>query len=383
MIRSADTLRFAAITLAALTLLSPLSLAAEECTERADYAGPPRHAPVVSAWNIAPAEGALPESEARTLDAAFVRLREGIGAPSLSAAVLVPGGGLWQQTVAPEDAPLLFWASAGKMATAIVVLQLVEEGRITLDDRVSRWAPAVPHADLITIRDLLAHTAGLYSANEDEAARRNPHFLGWDEQLAIVTRRGPLFCPGAAWRYSNTGYAFLGEIVAAVEGEPIDAAITRRIIKPLGLATMRALSPGGSSEGVAPFVSASQVMLEPSWAGAAGPIVSDAADMARLLAALLGGKLLRPETTAAMLADLYPMFDAGTFYGLGLMLFEVPDGAATLRWIGHAGGTPGAGAMVAFSPADGAIIAVALTGDGSAAAAANFLLKQRAAAKPR
>lgn len=91
--------------------------------------------------------------------------------------------------------------------------------------------------------------------------------------------------------------------------------------------------------------------------------------------ALLGGKLVAKPLVDEMTATLYPMFDQGTFYGLGAMLFDVPDGDERLLWIGHAGGTPGASALVAYSPAKRVFFAVALTGDGSAVAAANALLK--------
>ncbi|WP_435416772.1 serine hydrolase domain-containing protein [Parerythrobacter aurantius] len=371
-----------------LALAAPASLLARDvrtstCEERVDYVGPSRLAPVE--FNIGPIvpDAQLKTPVAKKLDAAFDNVRDLVSAPAMSAAVLLPDEGMWMRNETSEDAPLLFWASAGKMATAVVVLQLVEEGKLSLEDRASRWIDAVPNGDVMTVRDLLAHTAGLYSANEDEEVRATPHFLDLPEQLAIVRRHGALFCPGAAWRYSNTGYSLLGEIVKQVDGRPIDEAITRRIIEPLGLTRMRALPPGGSSVGVAPPVSGTGPVIEASWAGAAGPLASDAGDMTRFLGALLEGRLLGPDTTTAMLADLYPMFDNGTYYGLGLMLFEAKDGDNTLRWIGHAGGTPGAGAIVAYSPKDEAIVAVALTGDGSAAAAANYLLKTLDRAAPR
>lgn len=369
-----------AFAIALLACAGSTSLPAREkrppvCEKRAPYIGPAKRTLAMPQIGAIVPDSALKPAVAHALDSAFSKIRDHLAAPAMSAAVLIPGEGLWQTNAAPSEEPLLFWASAGKIATAVVVLQLVDEGRITLDDRVSRWIEGVPNGDLITIGDLLAHRSGLFSANEDETIARDPHFLDLPEQLTIVRRHGPLFCPGAAWRYSNTGYSLLGEIVAKVDGVPIEEAITRRIIEPLHLQKMRALRPGGPSEGVAPPRSAKGALIDPSWAGAAGPIVSDAADMTRFLGALLGGRLLKADTMAAMLHELYPMFDAGTYYGLGLMLFEVPDGDRTLRWIGHAGGTPGASAVVAFSPADNAIVAVALTGDGSATASANYLLK--------
>lgn len=153
------------------------------------------------------------------------------------------------------------------------------------------------------------------------------------------------------------------------------AAITARIIAPLGLKTLHALAPGGGAGGVAPLVSKQEKPIDPSWAGAAGPIVGSAGDMVRFWSALLDGRLISPSLAASMTTTLYPMFDPGTFYGLGTMVFDVPDGNKRILWIGHAGGTPGASALVVYSPADHAFAAVALTGDGSAVASVNLLLK--------
>lgn len=345
------------------------------CTERARYQGPVKQTPAIAPLALVLSDAPLAADDGAALDTALAAVRNRFAAPAITAAVLVPGKGIWQATHAPADTPVLFWASAGKLATAVVVLQLVEEKRISLEDRVSSWIEGVPHGDLITIRDLLMHTSGLYSANEDEHYQRNLHFLDLQEQIEIARRHGAYFCPGAAWRYSNTGYSLLGEIVRQVDGRSIDKAITDRFITPLDLKSMRALEPGGEWKGVAAPARPPGAMIEPSWPGAAGPLASDAADMARFLGALLGGHLLKAETTAAMIETLYPMFDGGTFYGVGMMLFEVQDKERTIRWIGHAGGVPGANAIVGYSPADAAIVAVAMTGDGSAAAAANYLLK--------
>jgi D-alanyl-D-alanine carboxypeptidase len=96
--------------------------------------------------------------------------------------------------------------------------------------------------------------------------------------------------------------------------------------------------------------------------------------------ALLGGRLLQPAEQSRLLEHLYPMFDKGTYYGRGVMLYEVPGASGPARiWLGHSGGTPGAKALVAWSASDSACVAVALTGDGSAEATAALLLRQLAA----
>lgn len=346
------------------------------CDTREAYAGRPLHDTVT----VAPAPGPLDDTpfDAATrqrLDAAFATLYKASGATAASAAVAAPGRGMWTKSVTPTDAPLLYWASAGKTFTAVVVLQLAAEGRLDLDAPVSRWIEDVPNGEAITVRDLLAHTSGLFSANEDRKARAEPRLRSLEENLAIARQHGAMFCAGANWRYSNTGYDLLGAIVQQVDGRPLDQALTARVIDRLGLKHTRALHADSDTRDIAPLTSTKEKPIDPRWPGAAGPIAADAADMTRVLAALFNGDLLPAARVADMTATLYPMFDAGTYYGLGLMVFDVPDGATRLAWIGHTGGTPGAGALVIWSPQDRAFVAVALTGDGSAAASANLLLK--------
>ncbi len=363
--------------LVALLLATTAAHAADykpvHCALRQPYAGRPLHTGVAVAPPEAVPETALDPGVTARLDAALAIIRERTGAPAITAAIAIEGKGLWRG--GDTATPILFWASAGKTFTAVVVLQLVQEGKIMLDDPVSRWVKDVPNGDIVTVRDLLSHTAGLFSANEDMKARADPRYRTPAETLAIARRHGAMFCPGANWRYSNTGFDVLGEIVRIVDHRPIDQAITARIIMPLGLKTLRALAPGGGAAGVVPLVSKQEKPIDPSWAGAAGPIVGSADDMIRFWAALLDGRLIEQPLVAAMTATLYPMFDQGTFYGLGAMVFDVPDGDKRLLWVGHAGGTPGASALVVYSPADRAFVAVALTGDGSAVASVNALLK--------
>ncbi len=347
------------------------------CAGRKPYAGAALHAPVtIGPVGDAATEAFAPPIKAK-LDAAFDKAKAATQAPSLTAAVMVPGQGSWSRTEAVGDASMLFWASAGKMMTATVVLQLIQEGKLSLDDAVSKWVAGVPNGQIITVRDLLAHTSGLFSANEDLKVRARHRALALDEALSVVQRHGPMFCPGERWRYTNTGYALLGEIIARVEGRSYADAIDARIIKPLGLAHMRAIRAGAPPVDVAPLSSAKGEVIDLAEPGAAGPIVASAEDMIAFLRALLSGRLLAPAQVEAMFATLYPMFDAGTFYGLGVMAMDVPEsGGGSTLWLGHAGGAPGVGAMVLYSPADRAFVAAALTGDGSAAATANLLLKQ-------
>ena len=352
------------------------------CDARAAYGGRPLHPEIdIGTPTASIPQQALDPGLASRLEQTFFSTLKASKAAAMTAAVAVPGKGVWQHEAVPADAPALFWASAGKTLTAVVVLQLAEEGKLSLDESVSRWIKNVPNGDAVTVRDLLAHTSGLFSANEDRRARAKPKFRSTAENLAIARKHGAMFCAGANWRYSNTGYDLLGEIVATVDGRPLNEAIEARIIRPLGLRSTRALVPGVGVSGVAPLVSSKEPPIDPSWAGAAGPVVSNSGDMIRFWSALLEGRLVAPATVKSMFATLYPMFDPGTYYGLGVMVFDVQDGTDRLLWLGHAGGTPGASAVIAYSPVDRAFVAVALTGDGPSVAVANQLLKTVRAAK--
>ncbi|MFA6113998.1 MAG: serine hydrolase domain-containing protein [Sphingomonas sp.] len=344
------------------------------CTAHQLWQGRPLHAPVTPVLEGAIPETALPSATAAQLDSLFDTMRSAARAQALGIAVGRTGEGLWSRIEAPAG-KRLWWASAGKTFVAVVVLQLAEEGKLSLDDSASRWIKGVPNGDAVTVRDLLAHTSGVFSANEDLRIRAKPHYLPPAETLAILRRHGAMFCPGSNWRYSNSGYDLLAMIVEAVDRRPLPEAIAARIAKPLGLTSIVALRAGQPTPDVVPPALSSGTPIDVSTVGAGGPIAGDPADMVRFWSALLGGRLLRPATMNQMFGQLHPMFDPGTWYGLGVMVLDVTDGARTDIWLGHAGGAPGASAMLAWSPADRTIVAVALTGDGPAAAVANAVLK--------
>jgi D-alanyl-D-alanine carboxypeptidase len=368
---------------------------ADACRAAASYRGQPlRAAPALPEMRGA-IGGAFDAGTTERLRQAAAKAQEATGAASMTLAVAVPGAGLWtSETVATvaraqrdqrgQDAaapPLHYWASAGKTFVAVVVLQLVEEGKLTLGDPVSRWIKDVPNGDAITIEQLLAHTSGLFSANEDARVHEQHRYYAPLESLAVARKHGPLFCPGERWRYSNTGYDLLGVIIERVDGRSFQSAIAARIIAPLGLTRMRVLTPRDAAAGaapadVAPLTSVKERPINPAWPGAAGSIVASADDMIRFWHALFAFRLLKADTVRRMFDRLYPMFTPVEFYGLGVMVYDVPeaDGSKTL-WLGHSGGTPGAGALIAWSQADRAFVAVALTGDGSAPAVANLLLR--------
>lgn len=351
-----------------------------QCAARRGYEGRALHAPVDASLAAPLVEAPLSGDVESRLDAAFAEAQRHTLSPPMSVAVARLGEGLWHRTEAPGD-QILWWASAGKTFTAAVVMQLADEGKLSLDDPISRWIEDVPNGRAATIRDLLQHTSGLFSANEDPAWRAAPRAMTMAEMMAILKRHGAMFCPGQHWRYSNSGYSLLGEVIRAVDGRPWHEAVTARIIAPLGLKSLRALAPG-DVERVVVGATAQSAVTRADWPGPAGSVVGRAEDMARFWAALLEGRVVRPETRDLMFRALYPMFDGGTFYGLGTMVYDVPDRDGRLFMLGHGGGAPGASAIVGYSPKDRAIVAVAVASDAPAPAVANLMLRALRGAAP-
>lgn len=356
---------------------------AVRCPAPKAYVGPAL-LPPPSADDLAVAgslTGAFGAATGARLEAATVAAMTATRAQAMTVSVARPGQGAWStirtaETVSPPP-ERFWWASVGKITTAVVVLQLVEEGRLSLADPISRFVAGVPNGDAITIEHLLDHTSGLFSANEDLRVRARPQGgpLTLDEQLAIARRHGAMFCPGERWRYTNTGYALLGAVAERLERRPFAEVVQSRVLARLGATSLRVLLPNDPATDVAPLAptNPSEPRVEPAWVGSAGGIVGRAEDMNRLLQAVLGSELLSAETTRRQFARLYPMFDAGTYYGLGVMVYA-PEGS-DLRVVGHSGGAPGVKATTLWSPAHRAFVSVALTGDGSAEAAANLLFR--------
>lgn len=325
----------------------------------------------------APFNGSFDPATSARLEAALATSLAATRASAMTVAVSRPGGATWSgvRTADGSSTPRRFWwASAGKMLTAATVLRFLDEDRLSLRDPIARYVSGVPNGEAITLEHLLAHTSGLFSANEDRRVRAGRRPLTLADEVAVLRRHGAMFCPGERWRYSNSGYRLLGAVIEKVDGRPFAEAATAGVLLPLNAGSLRVLSAGDAPTDVAPLASSDSdaVLVQPGQAGPAAPLVGLAEDMNRLLQATLSPGLLAEKTRDLRLAKLHQMFEAGSFYGLGIMLLRPPG--TDLYWIGHSGGSPGANAISIWSPADGVFVSVALTGDGSAAATANLLL---------
>lgn len=246
--------------------------------------------------------------------------------------------------------------SITKTFVATTVLQLVAEGRLRLSDTVDHWLPGLidkngNDGNKITVRMLLNHTSGLYNYIDaqfvDALYHDRFHTYTPRELVEYAVGHPPDFPPGTSWHYSNTNYILLGMIIRTVSGHSYADEITRRILLPLKLRNTSL--PGASSGLPAPFVhsyyrptTTSPVedftLLNPSWAGAAGEMISTVGDLIRFDSALLGGRLLPPALLRQMLtpvrdSNLYP--GHGPYrYGLGVEIVRLENGVTVY---GHTG----------------------------------------------
>jgi D-alanyl-D-alanine carboxypeptidase len=247
--------------------------------------------------------------------------------------------------------------SITKTFVAALVLDLVEDGKLGLDDPVARWLPGrVPRGNEITVRQLLRHTSGLSDYVDDPRILRAADRRWRPEELvAVATARAPAGAPRQRFAYASTNYVLLGLVAERAGGAPLAHLLARRLFSPLGLRStaylpgpVRGQSVHGhrapSHQGV---VTGKPVEAGTAawWAGAAGAVVSSAPDVERFLAALLGGRVLGPR----LLREMETLVPAGrNRYGLGIAVFPTPCGPA---W-GHTGNVQGTVA-VAWSTHDG------------------------------
>lgn len=234
--------------------------------------------------------------------------------------------------------------SITKTFLATVVLQLVDEGRLGLDDPVDAWLPGVvPNGQEITVRHLLNHTSGLYDVRLTLPLPPSPEFLEnrwrtWtaDELIERALAHPPTSEePGSVYRYTNTGYLLLGQIVEKVSGRTYATEIKHRIIRPLQLrhTSLPGTSPwirGPHPHGYLPIDRGGEqpelvdyTEMNPSLFGAGGEMISTARDLDRFVAALLSGRLLPEHPLEEMKKQGIP---GGKKYGLGLAWIDTTCG---------------------------------------------------------
>ena len=248
---------------------------------------------------------------------------------------------------------------------AVVVLQLAEQRRLSLDTRLPALLPVnvvrrFHDSAQISVRMLLDHRSGIPEWDtpdiDDQIAHHPAKVWTIREKLDLAATHPPVFAPGTSYKYSNTDYTLLGLIIEQVTGHSWRHEVSRRVIGPLGLSATSLPAPGDWSL-PKPYAHAyaevdgttiDQTRVDPSVAGAAGgdALVTTVQDLARFLDALLKGQLFRHRATLRQMLAFAPAPDVGgqVGYGLGIEQRIFPGG---VELIGHLGTAAGYTAYVA------------------------------------
>ncbi|CAM5648800.1 MULTISPECIES: serine hydrolase domain-containing protein [Streptomyces] len=254
--------------------------------------------------------------------------------------------------------------SVTKTFSAVVLLQLVDEHRLSLDAPVNRYLPNLLPDDRITVRHVLSHRSGLYDYTDDmfassvsgfEAVRKK--VFTYRQLVALSLKKPRTNAPGAAYAYSNTNFVVAGLLIEKLTGRSVRTAYQKRVIGPLKLKDTFYVHPDTAIPGRyargyltpdtagAPLVDATAQTV--SWAQSAGAVISSARDLDVFYRALLRGKLM----SAARLAEMerFTKVNSTTAYGLGLRRRDLSCGVSVY---GHTGAVQGY-YTYAFSTKDG------------------------------
>lgn len=237
--------------------------------------------------------------------------------------------------------------SMNKMFTAVAVLQLVEEDRLSLDDPLSKYLPDFPSpeaAEKIQIKHLLTHTSGLGSYFTEEFQRSSrAHFRTVDDFMELAEGDSLRFEPGTEWRYSNTGFLVLGKVIEEVTGQSYFDYVEENIYEPVDMASTEAfeldrvnenLAVGYEKEAAGDTVSYRNNLFEHVVKGGpAGGGYSTVRDLLGFAQALRSGEFLGEEYVDMLLAPKPELNSPRYGFGFGID----PE----TRIAGHSGGFMG------------------------------------------
>ncbi|MDY6796374.1 MAG: serine hydrolase domain-containing protein [Actinomycetota bacterium] len=258
--------------------------------------------------------------------------------------------------------------SITKTFVATVVLTLVDDGLLSLGDKLSEYYPDFPRADEITVRMLLNHTSGIFSWDEDEAVFERIYEdpdAGWTiEGMIQLSAEHPFyFDPGTGQHYSNINYFLLGMIIEEVTRQTLREAIAERVTEPLGLEntflpdgpTYEGESMRGYDEVDGELVdvtgSGVEKVISYDLAWAAGGMVTTLAGLKVWARALATGELLSPAMHREQMDTVDTTPEGGplkTGYGLGVNV--------TGDWVGHSGAVVGSMCNMGYDPVEDATI---------------------------
>ncbi|MFD9333629.1 serine hydrolase domain-containing protein [Streptomyces sp. NPDC060028] len=343
----------------------------------AGYAPPP-----AAAMSASPASEAFPQltpAVARQLDEAVRKVMAEAQVPGVLVSLSAPGKGEYVRAFGTADKatgrPMatdlnMRIGSETKTFTVTALLELVDQGKVGLDDPIGKYVDGVPNGDRITLRELAGMRSGLFNYSADEgffkALTADPRRPFTPQELLAFSFKHPVqFEPGAKFEYCNTNLILLGLVVEKASGEKLADYINHNVVEPAGL--RHTLFPTGAefpsphaqgyTQQTASGKTEDAADWDPSWGWAAGAMISDLRDMRKWAEVLATGTLLTPATQAQRL-KVTPAGDLpDTGYGLGIFNVE--------GWIGHNGSLPGYQSLTVYLPGPKATLVVLLNTDVS------------------
>jgi CubicO group peptidase (beta-lactamase class C family) len=249
--------------------------------------------------------------------------------------------------------------SITKMFTSAIIFQLIEEKKLTLDTKLSKYYPQIKNADKITIAQLLQHKSGIFNYTNDASFREvltTAH--GKNGMLARLAGFEPYFEPGTRAEYSNSNYLLLGYIIEDVTKKPYKDNVAERIAKKAGLKDTyyyTKIDPK-RNEAISYKYNGTDWVKEEEWdesvAAAAGALQSTPADLAKFIEALYDGKIISKKSLEEMMT-----FDAG--YGKGILQFPFGE----RKFIGHNGSIEGFSSTLGYYPKEDVTFSLIQNGD--------------------
>jgi len=310
--------------------------------------------------------------------------------PGAVAGVFVPGEGTWVSARGKScietgenmgiDKTFRI-GSITKTFTTTVLLQLVDEGRLNLEDSLESFIPYVPDSNNISIRQLCNNTSGLFRYDMDEKFNEivmKDDFLtsfSPEELVDFAISHEPYFPPGQGFEYSNTNFVLQGMIIEKITGNKVEDEIQNRIIKPLGLRNtsfpkdiyMTGDYAGGYMYDVETGETIEASLMNPSITWAAGGMISNMKDLTIWAEALAEGYLLKENTQKERLQWSTHSVQGMFRYGLGIMYYW--------DFASHDGATVGYNSSMYYLPARKATIVILLNHENNAMIASFIFLK--------
>ncbi|WP_214318265.1 serine hydrolase domain-containing protein [Nonomuraea sediminis] len=310
------------------------------------------------------------------LDAAIRKVMREAEVPGVIVGLSAPGKGSYVRAFGVADKATntsmtpdlnMRIGSVTKTFTVTALLELVDQGKVGLDDPIAKYVDGVPNGDRITLRNLAQMRSGLFNYTLDEgfdkALLSDPTRPFTPQELLAYSFKHPVqFQPGERFQYSNTNTILLGLVVEKIGGQPLQDYIHKNVAEKAGLThtifPTDATFPSPHAHGYTKQTETGAVQdatdWNPSWGWAAGAMISDLPDLQNWARVLATGTLLTAKTQAERL-KMPPSGIPGTGYGLGI--FNVQG------WIGHNGSLPGYEALVIYLPEAKATLVVLLNTD--------------------